>query len=85
MWLLQAVQDRAEEVQQQAEGASDNMSPADEPQEQAAAEVQETMTQAAPEEDLEDTISVLQGAESDIKEQQELQVWDGCKGLSDAL
>lgn len=70
---MPAVQDRAEEVQQQAEGASDNMSPADEPQEQAAAEVQETMTQAAPEEDLEDTISVLQGAESDIKEQQELQ------------
>lgn len=61
MHWLQAVQERAEGVQEQAENISDSSSPA---QEQAAAEVQETVTEAVPEEDLGDTLSVLQGAES---------------------
>ncbi|KAL0029328.1 hypothetical protein WJX79_010471 [Trebouxia sp. C0005] len=55
------LQERAEDVQEQAEDISDSPSPA---QEQAAAEVQETVNEAAPEEDLGDTLSVLQGAQS---------------------
>ncbi|KAL0039140.1 hypothetical protein WJX77_009036 [Trebouxia sp. C0004] len=56
-----AVQERAKDVLEQAEDISDSLSPA---QEQAAAQVQETVNEAAPEEDLGDTLSVLQGAES---------------------
>ncbi len=68
---LQAVQERAEDVQEQAEDMSDSSLPA---QEQAAAEVQETVTEAAPEEDLGDTLSVLQGAESAMDEPASSQV-----------
>lgn len=71
MHWLQAVQERAEDVQEQAEDISDSSSPA---QEQAAAEVQETVTEAAPEEDLGDTLSVLQGAESAMDEPESSQV-----------
>ncbi|KAL0047101.1 hypothetical protein WJX82_006575 [Trebouxia sp. C0006] len=60
-----AVQEHAEEVQEQAEDMSDSSSPA---QQQAAAEVQEKVTEAAPEEDLGDTLSMLQGAESAMDE-----------------
>ncbi len=71
MHWLQAVQERAEDVQEQAEDISDSSSPA---QEQAAAEVQEKVTEAAPEEDLGDTLSVLQGAESAMDEPESSQV-----------
>lgn len=68
---LQAVQERAEDVQEQAEDISDSPSPA---QEQAAAEVQETVNEAAPEEDLGDTLSVLQGAQSAMDKTESSQV-----------
>jgi hypothetical protein len=68
---LQAVQERAEDVQEQAEDISDSSSPA---QEQAAAEVREKVNEAAPEEDLGDTLSVLQGAESAMDESESSQV-----------
>ena len=71
MHWLQAVQERAEDVQEQAEDISDSSSPA---QEQAAAGVQETVTEAAPEEDLGDILSVLQGAESAMDEPESSQV-----------
>ncbi len=65
------MQERAEDVQEQAEDMGNSSSPA---QEQAAAEVQETVTEAAPEEDLGDTLSVLQGAESAMDEPESSQV-----------
>ena len=71
MHWLQAVQEHAEEVQEQAEDMSDSSSPA---QQQAAAEVQEKVTEAAPEEDLGDTLSMLQGAESAMDEPESSQV-----------
>lgn len=68
---LQAVQERAEDVQEQAEAISDSSSPA---QEQAAAAVQETVNEAAPEKDLGDTLSVLQQAKSAMDEAESSQV-----------
>ncbi len=58
-------------VQEQAEDMSDSSSPA---QEQAVAEVQETVNQSAPEEDLGDTLSVLQEAKSAMDESESSQV-----------
>lgn len=71
---MQAVQDRAEDVQEQAESVTDSPSPAIESQEQATAEVEEKVNEAAPEEDLSDTLSVLQGAEATLEEQEQPQV-----------
>ncbi len=68
---LQAVQERAEDVQEQAEDISDSSSPA---QEQATAEVQETVIETTPEKDLGDTLSVLQAAESAMDESESSQV-----------
>ncbi len=68
---LQAVQERAEGLQEQAEDISDSASPA---QKQAAAGVQETVNEAAPEKDLGDTLSVLQAAEFAMGESESSQV-----------
>lgn len=70
---MQAVEERAEQVQARAENVSKSAS-ADSPQQQAAAEVGQTVTDAAPEEDLGDTLSVLQGADSKLEGQDQPQV-----------
>lgn len=69
---MQAVEERAEQVQGRAENVS-KAAHADSPQQEAAAEVGQTVTGAAPEEDLGDTLSVLQGADSKLKGQKQPQ------------
>ena len=71
--LVQAVEERAEQVREHAEDVSKSAS-ANAPQEQAAAKVEKKMTDAAPEEDLEDTLSVLQGADNKLEGQDQPQV-----------
>lgn len=68
---LQAVQEHVEDVQEQAEDISDSSSPA---QAQAAADVQETVNEAAPQEDPGDTLSVLQEAKSAMDKSEASQV-----------
>lgn len=70
---MQAVEERAKQVQERAEDVSKSAS-ADAPQGQAAAKVEKKMTDAAPEEDLEDTLSVLQGADDKLEGQSQSQV-----------
>lgn len=70
---MQAVEARAEQVQGRAENVSKSAS-ADSPPEQAAAQAEQAVTDAAPEEDLGDTLSVLQGADSKLEGQKEPQV-----------
>ena len=70
---VQAVEERAEQVQGRAEDVSKSAS-ADSSPEQAAAQVEQAVTDAAPEEDLGDTLSVLQGADSKLDGQKEPQV-----------
>ena len=70
---VQAVEERAKQVQRRAESVSKSAS-ADSPPQQAAAEVEQAVADAAPEEDLGDTLSVLQGADSKLEAQKEPQV-----------
>lgn len=70
---MQAVEERAEQVQERAESVSKS-APADSPQQEATAQVGQTVMGAAPEEDLGDTLSVLQGADSKLEEQTQPQV-----------
>ena len=72
--FLQAAQDHAEDVQEQAESKSNGASPTHGSQQQAAAAVTEEVTEAAPEEHLGDSLSVLQGAKSELEEPEALQV-----------
>lgn len=72
--FLQAAQDHAEDVQEQAESKSDGASPTPDSQQQAAAAVTEEVTEAVPDEDLGDTLSVLQGAESEMEKPESQQV-----------
>lgn len=69
--VLQGAQGQVDKVEQDAE-ARQQAGNAEE-QSQASA-VKQEMKQAAPKEDLEDTLSVLQGAESDLQDQQQSQV-----------
>ena len=73
MISVQAVEEQAEHVQGRAEYVSKSAS-ADSPPEQAAAQVEQAVTDAAPEEDLGDTLSVLQGADTKLEGQQKPQV-----------
>ncbi|KAL3162434.1 hypothetical protein ABBQ32_010103 [Trebouxia sp. C0010 RCD-2024] len=81
-----AVEERAEQVQERAESVSKS-APADSPQQEATAQVGQTVMGAAPEEDLGDTLSVLQGADSKLEEQTQPQAAldreDGPAGPSD--
>lgn len=70
---VQAVEERAKQVQGRAESVSKSAS-ADSPPQEAAAEVEQAVTNAAPEEDLGDTLSVLHGADSKLEGQKEPQV-----------
>ena len=82
--VLQGAQGQVDKVEQDAE-ARQQAGNAEE-QSQASA-VKQKMKQAAPKEDLEDTLSVLQGAESDLQDQQPSQVLLGmlwCAVLVDA-
>lgn len=70
---IPAAQDHAEDVQEQAESKSNGASPTHGSQQQAAAAVTEEVTEAAPEEHLGDSLSVLQGAKSELEEPEALQ------------
>lgn len=66
---MQGAQSQADKVEEQAEARQQTGSPQ---QQSQASAVQQEVKEAAPKEDLEDTLSVLQGAESDLQEQQVL-------------
>lgn len=72
---VQAVEERAEQLRGRAENVSKSAS-ADSPPEQAAAQVEQAVIDAAPEEDLGGSLSVLQGADSKLEGQKEPQVPD---------
>lgn len=69
--VLQGVQGQADRVEQQAEARQQAGSPQ---QQSQATAVKQEVKEAAPKEDLEDTLSVLHGAGSDMQEQQPSQV-----------
>ena len=73
----QAVKEKEKQLQQQAEDVTDAKAAPTSAKEQAAAEVEKNVTEAAPEEDLGDTLSTLQGAASDLQQQKQPQVWPG--------
>lgn len=75
---LQGAQGQADKVEERAEVRQQTGSPQ---QQSQASAVQQEMKQAAPKEDLEDTLSVLQGAESDLQEQQASQVLMSVKAM----
>ena len=60
-----------DKVEEQAEARQQT---GDDDQQSQATAVKQEVKEAAPKEDLEDTLSVLQGAETDLQEQQSSQV-----------
>ena len=60
-------------MQQQAESVTDASSAPSSKKEKAAAKVEKKLVEAAPEEDLGGSLSVVQGAESDLQEQKQPQ------------
>lgn len=69
--LLQGVQGQADKVEEQAEARQQT---GDAEQQRQATAVEQEVKEAAPKEDLEDTLSVLQGAKTELQEQQSPQV-----------
>ena len=81
---MQAVKERAENVQQQAENVTDAKSAPNSKQEKAAASVGKKMVEAAPEQHLQESLSVVQGAESDLQDQKQPQVHNLSNIIRDA-